>query len=74
MPIRVAEIDALAAARPFGAAFDGDVLSIELLLQPLCGYTICGWRSRLISRADETDFLVKQINDARMPHKTASLS
>ena len=32
MPVRIAEIDALAAARPFGAAFDGDVLGLEPLL------------------------------------------
>ena len=32
MPVRIAEIDALAAARPFGAAFDGDVLDLEPLL------------------------------------------
>ena len=32
MPVRIAEIDALAAARPFAAAFDGDVLDLEPLL------------------------------------------
>src|SRR5262249_37403989 len=32
MAVGIAEIDAFAAARPFGAAFDGDVLGLEPLL------------------------------------------
>jgi hypothetical protein len=31
------------------------------------------WRSGFISRADVADFLVKQVNDARLVHKTPAL-
>ena len=31
------------------------------------------WRSGFISRADVAEFLVKQVNDARLIHKTPAL-
>ena len=45
MPVRIAEIDALAAARPFGAAFDGDVLDLE----PLLPSVVAQWPVRMIA-------------------------
>jgi hypothetical protein len=72
--VRAASDGKISAARRSGTTRFG--IDLECA-NPKSAYRVLvdarDWRSGFISRADVADFLVKQVNDASLVHKTLAL-